>query len=87
MGALRDALRPLDRPALVVWGVHDPYIAVAQAERQRETFPRARIARLERSGHWPMWDASEQLVATVTPFLAEQLAASRQPAAGGTPAS
>lgn len=87
MGELRDALRPLDRPALVAWGTHDPYIPVAQAERQRETFPRARIALLGRSGHWPMWDAPDQLVAAVAPFLAEQLAASRRPAAGGTRAS
>lgn len=87
MGALRDALRPLDRPALVVWGAHDPYIEVAQAERQLETFPRARIVRFERSGHWPMLDAPERLVETVTPFLAEQLGASRRPAVGGTRAS
>ena len=73
MGGLREALRPLDRPALVVWGVHDPYIDVGQADRQRETFPRARVVRFERSGHWPMFDASERLVETVTPFLAEQL--------------
>jgi pimeloyl-ACP methyl ester carboxylesterase len=77
MGALHHALRPLDRPALVVWGVHDPYIGVHQAERQRETFPRARLALFDRSGHWPMWDAPERLVATVTPFLAEQLAGAR----------
>ena len=77
MGALRDALRPLDRPALVVWGVHDPYIPVAQADRQRETFPSARVVRLERSGHWPMWDAPEQLAGAVVPFLAEQLGAGR----------
>ena len=28
-----DALRPLDRPALVVWGAHDPYLPVALAQR------------------------------------------------------
>jgi pimeloyl-ACP methyl ester carboxylesterase len=72
---LQQALRPLDRPALVVWGVHDPYIDVAQAERQRETFPRARVVRFEDAGHWPMYDAPEELVRTVVPFLAEQLAA------------
>jgi pimeloyl-ACP methyl ester carboxylesterase len=37
------ALRPLDLPALIVWGAHDPYIPVAFAERQREVFPRAEI--------------------------------------------
>jgi pimeloyl-ACP methyl ester carboxylesterase len=73
MAELREPLRALDRPALVVWGVHDPYIPVAQAERQRESFPSARVVRLERSGHWPMWDAPRELADTVVPFLAEQL--------------
>jgi pimeloyl-ACP methyl ester carboxylesterase len=35
---LSAALRPLDRPALVVWGRNDPYIPVEQAHRQRQTF-------------------------------------------------
>jgi pimeloyl-ACP methyl ester carboxylesterase len=73
MGALQPRLRPLDRPALVVWGVADPYIDVAQAERQRETFPGARVERLEGSGHWPMFDQPERLAALVVPFLAGQL--------------
>jgi pimeloyl-ACP methyl ester carboxylesterase len=67
------ALRQLDRPALVVWGRHDPYIKVEQAERQRETFPSAEVVVLEGSGHWPMWDAPEELVSAVAPFLAKQL--------------
>ncbi len=41
------ALAPLDRPALVVWGAHDPYIPVAMAERQRAAFPSAQVAILE----------------------------------------
>jgi pimeloyl-ACP methyl ester carboxylesterase len=74
MAEVQQPLLALDRPALVVWGVHDPYIPVAQAERQRETFPRAEIVRFEGSGHWPMWDAPGRFVETVTPFLARQLA-------------
>ena len=73
MGALRDPLRALDRPALVAWGVHDPYISVEQAWRQRETFPRAQVVRLEGCGHWPMFDAPDRLADVVVPFLAEQL--------------
>ena len=79
MGPHQRALRALDRPALVAWGVHDPYIGVEQAERQRESFPRARVVRLERSGHWPMWDAPAELAGAVVPFLAERLGAG-QPA-------
>ena len=73
LAALRDPLRALDRPCLVVWGVDDPYIDVKQAERQKETFPRARIVRFDGCGHWPMFDDPERLAGVVTPFLAEQL--------------
>jgi pimeloyl-ACP methyl ester carboxylesterase/flavin-dependent dehydrogenase len=64
-----EALRPLDRPALVVWGAHDPYIPVAMAERQREAFPSAELAIIEGSGHWPFADDPEAVGRHVEPFL------------------
>jgi pimeloyl-ACP methyl ester carboxylesterase len=67
------ALRELDRPTLVVWGKHDPYIKVEWAEKQRETFPRAEVVVLEDSGHWPMWDAPEGMEAAIVPFLAREM--------------
>jgi pimeloyl-ACP methyl ester carboxylesterase len=67
-------LRELGRPTLVVWGRHDPYIKVEYAEQQKRTFPDAEVVILEESGHWPMWDAPEELEAAVVPFLARQLA-------------
>jgi pimeloyl-ACP methyl ester carboxylesterase len=66
---LADELRPLDRPALVVWGAHDPYIPVAMAERQRESFPSAKIAILDGSGHWPFADDPAAVGRVVEPFL------------------
>jgi pimeloyl-ACP methyl ester carboxylesterase len=68
-------LREMNRPTLVVWGAHDPYIKVEYAERQRETFPDAEVVVLEESGHWPMWDAPEEMEAAIVPFLAKQLSA------------
>lgn len=70
---LASALRPLDRPALVVWGAHDPYLSVRWAERQREVFPGARVAVLEGSGHWPFVDDPEGVASEVIPFLRAQL--------------
>ena len=67
---LAQALRPLDRPALVLWGRHDPYIPVTNAERQRAAFPRAEIRVLERSGHWPFVDDPATVTAALTGFLA-----------------
>jgi pimeloyl-ACP methyl ester carboxylesterase len=71
--SLGPALRDANRPALVVWGAHDPYIKVEQAERQRRTFPDAEVVILPESGHWPMWDAPQELESAVIPFLARQL--------------
>jgi pimeloyl-ACP methyl ester carboxylesterase len=67
--ALIAALRPLDRPALVLWGAHDAYLPVGFAERQRDAFPHAEIAVLESSGHWPFVDDPGGVEAHVTGFL------------------
>jgi pimeloyl-ACP methyl ester carboxylesterase len=75
---LSAALRPLDRPALVVWGRHDPYIPLEQAERQRETFPGAEIVILEQSGHWPFADDPEAVAVHVVPFLEQQMKGGRE---------
>lgn len=58
---LVEALRPLDRPALVIWGERDPYVPAALAERQRQGFPSAEVHVLEQSGHWPFVDRSERV--------------------------
>jgi pimeloyl-ACP methyl ester carboxylesterase len=70
---LTEALRPLDLPALVVWGAHDPYIPVEFAERQRQVFPRAEIKILPDSGHWPFADDPGVVAQVVLPFLRRQL--------------
>ncbi len=64
-----DALRPLDRPAMVIWGAHDPYLPVALAHRQREAFPSAEVEILPDSGHWPFADNPEAVGRVVEPFL------------------
>jgi pimeloyl-ACP methyl ester carboxylesterase len=70
---LTEALRPLDLPAVVVWGAHDPYISVEFAERQRQVFPRAEIKILPGSGHWPFADDPSAVAQAVLPFLRRQL--------------
>jgi pimeloyl-ACP methyl ester carboxylesterase len=71
---LHRRLQGVDRPVLVVWGRHDPYLPVAHAERQRETFPQAGVVVLGDSGHWPMLDDPVALEQTVLPFLARATA-------------
>jgi pimeloyl-ACP methyl ester carboxylesterase len=70
---LTEALRPLDLPALVIWGAQDPYIPVEFAERQRQVFPRAEIKILPDSGHWPFADDPGAVAQAVLPFLRRQL--------------
>jgi pimeloyl-ACP methyl ester carboxylesterase len=80
---LAPALRPLDRPALVIWGTKDAYLPREQAERQRQSFPSARVELLEGGGHWVMLEDPERVASLVIPFLMRQLPG---PAAG-SPAS
>lgn len=71
------ALRPLDRPALVLWGGKDPYVPVEQAEKQREAFPSARVEVFEEAGHWPHIEEAERTRGVVIPFLRPRLAVGR----------
>lgn len=75
MGALSEPLRALGRPALVIWGTDDAYIPWKQADRQRESFPSARIELLEGLGHWPFLEDPARVSELVIPFLREQLQA------------
>jgi pimeloyl-ACP methyl ester carboxylesterase len=75
IGALRAPLHALDRPALVVWGTTDAYLPWQQAERQRESFPSARIELLEGLGHWPFYEDPARVSEVVLPFLREQVGA------------
>jgi pimeloyl-ACP methyl ester carboxylesterase len=80
MGALRDPLRQLDRPALVVFGTDDAYIPFEQADRQRESFPSATVTLLEGLGHWPFLEDPARVSERVIPFLRERAGAMSVPA-------
>jgi pimeloyl-ACP methyl ester carboxylesterase len=74
VAAIAPKLREHPRPALVVWGAKDPYLKVRLAERQREVFRDARVTILPESGHWPLADDPDGVVAAVVPFLHDQVA-------------
>lgn len=74
--ALAPRLREHPRPALVVWGAKDPYLKVRLAARQREVFGASTpVEILPDSGHWPLADAPDAVIAAVLPFLRAQLTA------------
>lgn len=84
-------LRPLDLPALVIWGQHDAYLPVAYADRQREAFPHAEIHTLPDSGHWPFVDDPSTVNRLLVDFLqrhsdppADEPSASPQAAQGSS---
>jgi len=70
---LARALRPLDRPALVIWGSHDRYLPLWLAERQREAFPSASVVVLADSGHFPFADDPAGVQNALLPFVREHL--------------
>lgn len=76
VAAIAPKLREHPRPALVVWGAKDPYLKVRLAERQREVFRDAEVTILPGSGHWPLADAPDAVIAAVLPFLRAQTSAS-----------
>jgi pimeloyl-ACP methyl ester carboxylesterase/2-polyprenyl-6-methoxyphenol hydroxylase-like FAD-dependent oxidoreductase len=81
---LVEALRPLDLPALVIWGEDDPYLPVALAERQRQAFPSADVHVLQASGHWPFVDQSERTETLLVEHLRQVMApANESPRQGG----
>jgi pimeloyl-ACP methyl ester carboxylesterase len=69
MQALGQALAPLNLPALVIWGAHDPYLPVRLAQQQRDCFAHAEVVVLPGSGHWPFIDDPESVARAVIPFL------------------
>jgi pimeloyl-ACP methyl ester carboxylesterase len=63
------ALRPHDRPALVIWGDRDPFLPVYIAFSNREGFPSADIHVYANSGHWPFVDEERRTVDLMSAFL------------------
>jgi len=74
---LAGMLRPLNPPTLVVWGAADPYLPARFAEQQRETFPRAEVVLLPKSGHFPFADDPKGVADAVVPFLQRQLSSGK----------
>ncbi|HRV60283.1 MAG: alpha/beta hydrolase [Solirubrobacterales bacterium] len=63
-------LAAADLPALVIWGAGDPYLPVSFADRQRSSFPSARVHILPDSGHWPFIDDPPAVTDLLIEFLA-----------------
>ena len=67
------AIKALNKPALVIWGMKDPFVPGEYAERQREFFDVRDVVELPDSGHWAFVDNPEAASAAVLPYLRERL--------------
>ena len=70
-----DALRRLNRPALVVWGGRNRFVPARHAQDQRRSFPRAEIVVLPDQGHYAHLRAPEVVAERLLPFLRAQVGA------------
>lgn len=68
----RVVLKEIDVPALIVWGRQDTLISVEAGRRAATRMPRAEFAVLEETGHIPMEEKPEELLALALPFLERQ---------------
>jgi len=61
-------LGALDAPALVVWGMRDPYIPARFASEYARALPHAELVELADAGHWP-WIDRPDVIDRVVDFL------------------
>jgi pimeloyl-ACP methyl ester carboxylesterase len=70
LAAHGEQLKSLDMPALVAWGMRDPYIPSRFAKAYAETLPHAELLELPDAGHWPWLDRPE-LIERLADFLSD----------------
>jgi pimeloyl-ACP methyl ester carboxylesterase len=63
-----ERLGALEAPALVVWGVSDPYLEPAWADRLAAVLPHAEVELVRGGGHWP-WIGHPEVVERIADFL------------------
>ena len=71
LAAAGSRLSEIDAPALVTWGMDDPYIPARFARAYADALPDAQVLELAGAGHWPWLDRPE-LIGHVVDFLSER---------------
>jgi pimeloyl-ACP methyl ester carboxylesterase len=61
LAAAGERLGRLDVPALVVWGMKDPYLPARFAGEYARALPRAELLELPDAGHWPWLERADAL--------------------------
>jgi len=66
---LREKLRLIRAPTLLIWGARDGLVPVAWADEIAELIPHCELRILSRAGHNPMWEQPETFNKLVSDFL------------------
>ena len=69
------AIKGLSKPALVIWGMKDPFLPGKYADQQAEFFDVKNTVKLPESGHWCFQDDPEAVREPLVPFVRERLCA------------
>jgi pimeloyl-ACP methyl ester carboxylesterase len=56
-------------PVLVVWGREDAVLPIAHLADAKDVFPQAEVRVIERCGHLPMIERTDEFLAALLPFL------------------
>jgi pimeloyl-ACP methyl ester carboxylesterase len=67
---VRDDLRRIEAPALLLWGENDSLVPPAVGDLLREEIPNSRLLVFEGASHVPMFDRPEEFDAALLAFLA-----------------
>ena len=67
---VREDLRRIEAPTLLLWGKRDPLVPPTVGDLLREEIPDSRLLVLERAAHVPMFDRPEAFDAALLAFLA-----------------
>lgn len=73
---LLKAVRKVEIPTLVIWGMADSALLPVQLEGLDQLVEQLTISRLPDIGHFAPWEAPDQVVAALRPFLAADAGAS-----------
>jgi pimeloyl-ACP methyl ester carboxylesterase len=71
LAAAGERLATLEMPALVAWGMRDPYIPARFAREYANALPDAELLELPDAGHWPWLDRPD-LIERVAAFLSAE---------------
>jgi pimeloyl-ACP methyl ester carboxylesterase len=70
-GDMREMMRALQMPVLLVWGANDPLVPVTYGQAMQQEIAGSRLVVIPRAAHVAMWDAPEEFNRVALEFFDE----------------